>query len=121
MHNALMLLGEEVPASPKTAKKSRKDAAAAATGKKSGSKAKKAAAQPKQAERSQSAAHRVRECPCLLLAESIRRLRLKQLVHADDCKPGHRQQSAAVLRMCKCSANKTSHAVQSSGRQVSRR
>ena len=78
MHNALMLLGEEVPASAKAAKKSRKDAAAAAAARKSGSKAKKAAAQPKHAERGQSAAHRVRGCPCLLLPRSIRRLRLKQ-------------------------------------------
>ena len=78
MHNALMLLGEEVPASAKATRKSRKDAAAAAAAKKAGSKAKKAAAQPKQAERSQSAAHRVRGCPCLLLAENIRRLGLKQ-------------------------------------------
>ena len=78
MHNALMLLGEEVPASAKAAKKSKKDAAAAATGKKSGSKGKKAAAQPKQAERSQSVTHKVRGCPCLLLAESVERLHLKQ-------------------------------------------
>lgn len=69
MHNALKLLEKEDPNSAKTAKKSRKDAAAAAA-RKSGCKAKGAAVQPQQAERGQSAAHRVRGCPCLLFARA---------------------------------------------------